>query len=199
MNFLAHIHLSQKDSDEMIGNFLGDFVKAGQEKYYPPKIKRGIFIHRKIDSFTDSHPVFKRSCDRFPKLLRRYNRIAVDIFYDHFLAKNFQQYNNSNLEQFIDYFYSHLLTKDFKKPPRLEKVFPYITDKNWFLSYQEKDYIQKVLFRMSNRFKRKNQLAECFYVFDSEYENFEKDFIEFYPQLQNFVEDIRHKKLDNWK
>ncbi len=199
MNFLAHIHLSRKYSDEMIGNFLGDFVKVGQEKDYPPEIKRGIFIHRKIDSFTDSNPIFKNSCQKFPKQLKRYSKIAVDIFYDHFLAKNFKNYSELNLEEFVDYFYFHLLDKNFKKPPKLQKIFPYITDKSWFLSYQNKDYIQKVLYRMSNRFKRKNLLAECFHVLNSEYENLEKDFFEFYPQLEIFVEKIRNEKLDNWK
>jgi acyl carrier protein phosphodiesterase len=199
MNFLAHIHLSRNNSNEMIGNFLGDFVKGGQEKDYSDEIKRGIFIHRKIDSFTDSHPIFKKSCRRFPKELRRYSRIAVDIFYDHFLAKNFEYYNSCNLEEFIDYFYFHLLNKDFKKPKKLEKIFNRITDKNWFLSYRDKDYIQEVLYRMSKRIKRKNYLPECFLVFDSEYNNFKNDFVEFYPQLEKFVKEIRNRKLYNYK
>ncbi len=199
MNFLAHIHLSRYNSDEMIGNFLGDFVKAGQEKYYPSEIKKGIFIHRKIDSFTDSHKIFQKSCNRFPLELKRYSRIAVDIFYDHFLAKNFYMYTNSDLEEFIDYFYSHLLNKEFKKPEKLEKIFHRITDKNWFLSYKEKEYIQKVLLRMSNRFKRKNSLPECYEIFLKDYDLLEKEFKQFYPELERFVNIIRNKKLDNWK
>ncbi len=199
MNFLAHIHLSRSDTDEMIGNFLGDFVKAGQEKYYHSGIKKGIFIHRKIDSFTDFHPIVKQSCKRFPDELRRYSKIAVDIFYDHFLAKNFEFYADSDLEKFIDYFYFHLLNKDFQKPPKLEKIFTKITNKNWFLSYKNEEYIQKVLCRMSNRLKRENPLPECFNTFKQEYKNFEKDFTEFYPQIEKFVMEIRNKKLDNWR
>ncbi len=199
MNFLAHIHLSRNNSDEMIGNFLGDFVKAGQENNYPPEIKRGIFIHRKIDSFTDSNPIFKKSCYRFPEGLRRYSRIAVDIFYDHFLAINFHFYSNLTLEEFIDYFYFHFFNGNFEKPKKLEKIIPYLSDKNYFLSYRDKNYIKNVLFRMSKRLKRKNFLAECYLVLDKEYEKLEKDFMEFYPELENFVFSLRNGNLDNYR
>jgi acyl carrier protein phosphodiesterase len=46
-----------------------------------------IILHRAIDTFTDAHPVL----DEVLKLHSRYHHYAgviVDVFYDHFLAKN---------------------------------------------------------------------------------------------------------------
>ncbi|WP_029522988.1 hypothetical protein [Persephonella sp. KM09-Lau-8] len=106
MNFLFHIYLSKDDPEEMIGNFLGDFVKAGQEDIFPEKIKKGILLHRKIDAFSMRNSIFKNSKNRFPKEIKRYSGIAVDVIYDHFLAKHFSKVAGEDLLEFTQNFMS---------------------------------------------------------------------------------------------
>ena len=68
MNFLAHIYLSGEDQELKIGNFIADSVKGKKFAQFPERIQQGITLHRKIDSYTDSHPIVRESVLRlFPK------------------------------------------------------------------------------------------------------------------------------------
>ena len=92
MNFLAHIYLSGDSRELLIGNFIGDYVKGKDYEKYPPAIQDGILLHRKIDWFTDDHSITKKA----KKLVRGqyglYAGIVIDIFYDHYLSANWDQY-----------------------------------------------------------------------------------------------------------
>jgi acyl carrier protein phosphodiesterase len=92
MNFLAHLHLSGNNPNIMLGNFMGDFVKGkSYRQQYEPEIIKGIELHRSIDEFTDSHPVVTESKNRLRPTYRHYSGVIVDVFYDHFLAANWNQ------------------------------------------------------------------------------------------------------------
>ncbi|MEQ8424061.1 MAG: DUF479 domain-containing protein, partial [Cyclobacteriaceae bacterium] len=89
MNFLAHIYLSGDNAQLMIGNFIGDFVKGKNlSARYNPDVVLGIELHRAIDEYTDSHDVVQKSKVRLRPKYRHYSGVIVDMFYDHFLAKN---------------------------------------------------------------------------------------------------------------
>ena len=86
MNYLAHVYLSGTDQDLSIGNFIADHVKGKAYLDYPDSIQRGILLHRKIDHFTDSHPLFKKNVSLLFPQYRHYSRVIVDMFFDHVLA-----------------------------------------------------------------------------------------------------------------
>ena len=86
MNFLAHIYLSGDDDELKIGNFIADSVKGKKFSQFPDQVQKGITLHRKIDSYTDSHPIVRESVLRlFPKY-GHYSSVIVDILYDHFFS-----------------------------------------------------------------------------------------------------------------
>ncbi len=58
MNFLAHLYLSGNSEELLIGSFIADAVKGSNFEGYHPQVVKGIKLHRCIDTFTDSHPVF---------------------------------------------------------------------------------------------------------------------------------------------
>lgn len=84
MNYLAHLYLAKDSTETMIGGILGDFVKGGAKDQYPHKIKKGIELHRKIDSYTDSHPRTRASRRLYRSPWRRFAGIIVDLCNDHF-------------------------------------------------------------------------------------------------------------------
>src|SRR3954464_15580437 len=88
MNYLAHLYLSAPTEDAWLGSLLGDFVKGPLDGRYSQHITSAIALHRKIDTFTDAHPVVLRSKSRISAARRRYAGIMIDMFYDHFLARN---------------------------------------------------------------------------------------------------------------
>ncbi len=189
MNFLFHIYLSKDDPEEMIGNFLGDFVKAGQEDIFSEKIKKGILLHRKIDAFSMRNSIFKNSKNRFPKEIKRYSGIAVDVIYDHFLAKHFSKVAGEDLLEFTQNFYK-LLSPIEPKPGRLKDIFPFLKSENWLYRYREPEYIDFVFKRISNRFKRDSNLSHCYPIFRQNYDKFEQDFWQFLPQIEEYVKSL---------
>ena len=54
---------------------------------YPKGIQDGIHLHRSIDSFTDTHPIFRQHCKLFFPEHSHYARVILDVVYDHFLAQ----------------------------------------------------------------------------------------------------------------
>jgi acyl carrier protein phosphodiesterase len=73
MNYLAHSFLSGDSVPILIGNFIADAVKGRQINKYDSEIKKGIVIHRQIDTFTDSHHLVKKSKNR---LSPEYGKVA---------------------------------------------------------------------------------------------------------------------------
>ena len=88
MNYLAHLYLAKDSTESMIGGILGDFVKGSGKEQYPDKIKKGIELHRKIDSYTDSHPMTQASRRLYRPPWRRFAGVIVDLCCDHFLYRH---------------------------------------------------------------------------------------------------------------
>jgi len=189
MNFLAHVMLSSHDGEEMVGNLLGDFVRKGEEGAFSERVQRGIILHRRIDGFTDQHPVFIRSKRRIRPELRRYGGIAVDLFYDHFLAREFSSYHDIPLEQFADRFYRLLEEYEPQLPHRLQKIMPSMIARNWLVSYREVDTIERALSRISLRLSRPNALGETAEELRLCYNDFAADFEAFFPELLAFTRE----------
>ncbi|MEX0290603.1 MAG: DUF479 domain-containing protein, partial [Flavobacteriaceae bacterium] len=94
MNFLAHIYLSFGDDEITIGNFIADSIRGKKYKHLPERVQKGVILHRAIDTFTDAHPTVRQSSKRLHENYSHYSRVIVDIFYDHFLAKNWKNYSD---------------------------------------------------------------------------------------------------------
>ena len=75
-----------------MGSLLGDFVKGQIDAGLAPTLRYGIRLHRKIDAYTDTHPLFRQSKQRLRQPYYRYGGILIDIFYDHFLARRWDVY-----------------------------------------------------------------------------------------------------------
>ncbi len=94
MNFLAHLYLSPDNTEIIIGNFIADHIVGNKFQQYSDAIQKGIMLHREIDTYTDAHAIVRRSKRRLNERYRHYNGVIIDIFYDHFLAVNWNTYSN---------------------------------------------------------------------------------------------------------
>ena len=98
MNHLAHLYLSQTNVDLMVGNFIADRVKGKDLLNYSESVQKGIEMHRAIDTFTDEHAVVMKSKKRLFPVYHKYAAVIVDMFYDHILAKNWEEYSPISLK-----------------------------------------------------------------------------------------------------
>lgn len=192
MNYLAHIYLSDNSEENMLGNFLGDFVNKALENEFEYSIKQGIFMHKKLDTFTDSHPDFLRSRKRISSTNRRLAGVLIDIFYDHFLAKNWHDYSSIALEEYADNFYNILKNFSYCLPNKLITRMPFIIEENWLLSYRDIIGIERTVERIAKRFSdTKHPLVNPINELINNYESLENDFKYFYPDAIEYAGKLK--------
>ncbi len=103
MNWLAHLYLSPADDPEFrLGNLLADFIKGGARRELGESFQRGVRCHQAIDAFTDFHPVVQRSRTRIAARHGHFSGILIDVFYDHFLARNWPEFSAIALDDFVN-------------------------------------------------------------------------------------------------
>lgn len=193
MNYLAHLFLSEGTPQSLIGNLLGDFVKGSAVNLYSQEIIKGIDLHRKVDSYTDSHAVVRSSKSLVCPQRRRFAGVLTDVFYDHFLAKNWREYSEVPLRDFARRAYQVLQDSRDILPVSLQQVMPIIIARDLLCSYQEIDGIDTALNRMSLRIKRTNNLAGGVEDLTANYQQFESHFRAFFPDLISYVTTYNHQ------
>lgn len=189
MNFLAHIYLSGNNDLLKIGNFMADSIHGQNYNHYPPEIKKGILLHRSIDSFTDMHPIYRQSKHRLHEKYGHYSGVIMDIFYDHFLAKNWAVYSEVRLEDYAQTFYK-LLQDNFELlTTKAQGMLPYMMGRNWLVSYASIEGLQMILFQMDHRTKNRVAMHEAIIELKQYYLEFETEFKLFFEELRQHCID----------
>jgi acyl carrier protein phosphodiesterase len=189
MNYLAHVYLSGTDQDLSIGNFIADHVKGKAYLDYPDSIQRGILLHRKIDHFTDSHPLFKKNVSLLFPQYRHYSRVIVDMFFDHMLAVHWEQYHPDPLKKFSRSFYTLMEKYEGSLPERTIKMIPIISRNNWFMAYGSLEGLKEILYQMSQRTRFPSDLSMAVVDLEENYSGISIDFGLFFKELVGFVAD----------
>lgn len=188
MNFLAHIILSGSSEEIILGNFIADAVKGNHYDTFPPDVIKGILLHRKIDHFTDSHPVFNATRARLRTEYGKYAGVIADIFYDHFLALDWKKYYDIPLEEYAAYIYSVITRHSELLPPKVSKFLPYMISGNWLVSYSTIEGIRRVLEGMSRRTKFDSGMHRAVHDLLRDYDKYREEFHAFFPQVQEFAQ-----------
>lgn len=197
MNFLAHIYLSGKDENLLLGNFIADMVKGRQIEKYSPEVVKGIRLHRKIDEFTDSHPYVARSKDRIREKYRHYSGVVVDMYYDHFLAINWKDYSDEQLETFVENAYNVLLRNYIMLPSRAKFILPIMIGSNWLVNYADLKSLQRHMEGIARRTSFHSGMEDAVTDLKIHYDEFRQDFADFFPELVsfsiNYVEKLKRQ------
>jgi acyl carrier protein phosphodiesterase len=187
MNFLAHLYLSQNNTNIMIGNFIADHIRGNNYDKFSKEIQQGIFLHREIDTFTDAHKVVRKSKRRLHKRYRHYDGVIIDIFYDYFLAKNWATYSAIPLDVYTKSVYDLFDEISAELPLKSQQFIKYMIEYDILFNYQYKEGIAKVLNGMNHRTKGKSQMnlaIEDLSLLEAE---LEEDFTIFFQDLVAFT------------
>ena len=191
MNYLAHLYLAEDSPESLLGSVMGDFVKGALEDRYPPKIARGIELHRKIDAYTDSHPMTRASRELYSRTRRRFAGIIVDLCYDHFLYRHWSEFSDVIIDQFISRVYEILMTHRALLPARLEAMVPVMIHEDWLGSYRDLIGVEKALRRLSVRVTKGDRLLGAIEEVKLHYRRLEANFLIFFPDLIHFVQNFQ--------
>jgi len=186
LNYLAHSFLSFQNTDLIIGNFIADSIQGNRFENLTEGIIKGIKLHRKIDVFTDSHPIFLTSKRRFSKDFDKYSGVLMDIFYDHYLAKNFSLYSTLSLQEHAVGIYYILKKNHDYLPEPAKRFYSYMTERNILFEYSSLKGIETVLTHLSNRIRNRFELQLAVPILEKDYVEIEEEFFIFFDHLMAF-------------
>ena len=188
MNYLAHIYLYGESDEIKLDNFIGVYVKGNKYLNYPEQVSLGIRMHRSIDFFTDQHVDVRE----FNKLLKpgygRYSGIVSDIFFDHFLASNWQEYSVYSLREFAWKSHAAFLANFGLLPWKVKQFLPFLIRHKRLESYADRETMFHVLEIMSRRTSLPSNSHWAVQLLEDEYDQFEALFRTFFAELVSFVE-----------
>jgi acyl carrier protein phosphodiesterase len=187
MNWLAHLFLSEPKAAFRIGNLLPDMVGPAALSGLSSEFRRGVQQHRQIDAFTDSHPVVRRSITRVGPEFRRFGGIFVDIFYDHFLSREWTTLSNMPLTDFTNDIYASFESHRREIPAEAYVALEKMKSENWLCSYGDLQGVSTTLGKIGLRLRRPTPLAQGAAIMEADYAGFHADFSEFFPELKAHV------------
>jgi acyl carrier protein phosphodiesterase len=138
MNYLGHIYFSNNDPQLAVANLFGDFTKGKQYLEYPEFIQKGVLLHRKIDDYIDHHHAVVQLIHTIRGSLPKVAPIAIDIYFDHLLARNWEHYHPSKLPDFLNAFYSQIDLRDAPYPAEFKQFVNLLIERNWIVIIQRK-------------------------------------------------------------
>lgn len=190
MNFLGHSYFKGCSSLFLVGNVCGDFYKGLPEKLeLPSEMIEGIKFHRRLDRVTDSTLSVAKAKLQLLKY-GRYSGIIVDIFYDHFLATNWNKLHDLPLEIYSKKVYSDITDAYQYIPLKSRVAIDRMIEEDWFSSYKDLDFLHKTLKRVSSRISKANNIEDSIYDLKDNYDFFKNNFFEFWSEINKNINKV---------
>ncbi|HBR99313.1 MAG TPA: ACP phosphodiesterase [Gammaproteobacteria bacterium] len=186
MNYLAHAFLGFDDAEWVAGQLAGDFVKGRNLSAYPHAIRQGIRMHRQLDAWADSHPIFRRSCQRLSPERRRVAGILVDLAYDHCLACQWSHYCHTDLLGYADFVYQTLAMHAPNLPPTMQTFIQRSAEIRLLERYQHPSALARAIDVIDARMSKRGLFAGALDDVMQNLPALSHDFAEFFPHA------IRH-------
>ena len=186
MNFLGHLYFSNNDVAIMQPNLFGDFVKGKDLSRYPEKIQEGILLHREIDNYIDHHPVILELIHELYIPLPKVAPIAVDLYFDHLLAKKWSEFHSLRLEDFVQQFYDSIDNSKLYYTVHFQLILTEMQKKNWLYNYQSLEGLYKASSGVSSRISFPNKLSDAVLVYQEYEKKIEESFYVFMKDACSF-------------
>ncbi|XZF14111.1 ACP phosphodiesterase [Chitinophagaceae bacterium MMS25-I14] len=189
MNYLGHAFLSFGDPRILTGNMIGDHVKGRLAlDNFPPDIKKGLLLHRKIDAFTDTHPAIQRAKVWFRADYGLYSGPILDSLFDHFLATDPKCFASEKaLLDFSLETYHKIETQQEYLPASFAAYFPYMKEHNWLYNYRTMQGMQRSLNGLARRAAHIPPIENAYKTFIGHYYQLAQCYYEFIDDVIHYV------------
>ncbi|MCB0758065.1 MAG: DUF479 domain-containing protein [Flavobacteriales bacterium] len=187
MNFLGHLLVSGNAPLVIVGNFMADAVKGRDLSGWSADLQTGIRMHRRIDSFTDNHPLTLKGRERLRPHCGKYAGVALDLFYDHAIASRWDLLNDEPLPDFTRRMYTLLKRHAHLMPDRTQQMLPYMVKNDWLTSYASIHGIARALRGLASRVPAGGSLIGAEEVLQAHYAEFQKECLLFLPELEDHL------------
>ncbi len=192
MNWLAHIFLSEASIAYQHGNLLADLLKGRSWQGASDDFNAGLAMHRRIDAFTDAHPIVHRSKARLGRS-GRLKGVVVDIAYDHLLVKHWSRFARSEFNDFLKAFHIGSLHPPKDYPMVAREFLARLTETGHLYDYNSFTGIERALWRIDRRLtpraRSRERTNDYLPALHHALPGLEVDFLGFMPELVAHFKD----------
>ena len=188
MNYLAHSYLSCGDEDLMLGNLITDMIKKQDETAYDQAIQKGIDLHRKIDTFTDSHPIVSESLQLIYPTQGKYAPVVLDILWDYFLSHNWKHFSGEEIPHFTRNVYAILEKNYGRLQPKIVERVQKMIEADWLQSCITKERLRGTFTHLHKRTKFKSNFDKVDEILVEHEEKLNAYFMKLFPAMISYVE-----------
>lgn len=171
-----------------LGNVLADFIGRNERIGLSPQVQAGIALHRKIDTFTDSNEIVERSKAKLVGF-KRYGNALIDVFYDHFLSNAWE--HELAVPDFTGQLYDSIKANLIHVPETCNWIANRMIEQDWLSNYGSINGLHLNLSRMESRIQNRTgrvvDLVSSLDILEEHYDDFQTDFLEYWPKLRNHV------------
>ena len=139
------------NSGLLIGNIAGDFLKNHSHSQLDEEVLEGVFLHRFIDSITDSNPVFKKFTSPLRDHFGRYSPVVMDVLLDHLFAKNWDRLFSTPFDAFTSEISKVILNENDRLPTPTAQIMHRMASADWLKSGKTESGIIRVFNRLSQK------------------------------------------------
>ena len=162
MNILGHCLLSGDDPNLLIGNFIADGLPRSKWSKLPASIQKGVRLHHFIDTFTDSHTKTQELIASLRPSQGKYAPVVGDLLIDHVLARDWERYASIPLPDFVNRMHTELERATAHMTDGRKRMFSFMRQQNWLLSYAKAEGIQMALKGMHRRSSFPNRMDKAY-------------------------------------
>ena len=187
MNYLAHLYLAGNNRGLLLGGFIADAVKGKQIETYEQDVILGIRMHRSIDAFTDEHSLIAEGKKALRSRFGKFSGIVMDMFGDHYLARNWDSYSEHALQNYSEEIYRRLYADLALMPAHAQHTLLYMHKQDWLYNYRHIEGIKRAFSGLAQRSKFVSGMEYAHEELELNDTFYETLFADFLPQLIDFT------------
>jgi len=124
----------------------------------------------------------------FRPAYRLYSGAFTDVVYDHFLARDPNEFNSESLRNFSEKVYRILDSHFEYLPERFARVFPYMKQQNWLFNYSTMQGTELSFGGLVRRARYLKESETAVSLFEEHYKTLHECYKVFFPDLKSFAQ-----------
>lgn len=189
MNFLTHLYFCNKSRENTTGLIIGNTARPNYLSKYNLEILKGIAMDMQIRRFSEGNADFNNSIQKINTKYSKNASFMVNIFYDHFLAKNWDKYAKIPLDGFSDTIYQIILENMNLLPYKVRKFSPEMISKEWITGLTSIEGTHRYIKLISKTERFTTNLDQCLIELIENYQQYNNDFENYFKSLCKFMEE----------
>lgn len=199
MNFIINAFKAEESRDRILGVLLTELSKISNYKKFNNDVIEGIILNKKIKTLAIEHPRMHTSMNRLRMKNKKNNFAIIEVFFDHFLAKNWESFSNEPYDVFAAKIHNALIKNLTSLPNSTIAKFPEILSKSWLDNYKTIDGVHTIIRKLTHTSRLGVNSEESIFDLMENYSSFQNDFMFFMKDMEketplNFeVTDLQQK------